>query len=295
MLATLGTLGAELEAAQVKPPAIIVVGGVVAVAHPGGVRRDGRVDPVLMATLHEISDPDPASPTTATCVTSSSASTSRRPRAVPRRGREGRTPRGRGRLRTALVPDGPALAGRARGHPGSLGRAVLRGQRGARRGGDRVPRPPRRPRLLQRRPLPDVESVLSRRPNRAGPRGHRGPHEHRSDPPERRALGSMPCCWPPRCADPLYRRSIKVAMGAVFTMPWTRLPDCTTRPPVALREVHDRGTHARRRRDPDRGRGRRARQGRARARLGGARTLVALGAGGPTGARSSRCARGSTR
>ncbi|WP_182376358.1 RNA methyltransferase [Nocardioides sp. WS12] len=29
----------------------------------------------------------------------------------------------------------------------------------------------------------------------------------------------------PRCADPLYRRSIKVAMGAVFTMPWTRVPD----------------------------------------------------------------------
>jgi tRNA G18 (ribose-2'-O)-methylase SpoU len=29
----------------------------------------------------------------------------------------------------------------------------------------------------------------------------------------------------PRCADPLYRRSIKVGMGAVFTMPWTRLAD----------------------------------------------------------------------
>ena len=29
----------------------------------------------------------------------------------------------------------------------------------------------------------------------------------------------------PRCADPLYRRSVKVAMGAVFTMPWTRLDD----------------------------------------------------------------------
>jgi tRNA G18 (ribose-2'-O)-methylase SpoU len=29
----------------------------------------------------------------------------------------------------------------------------------------------------------------------------------------------------PRCADPLYRRSIKVAMGAVFTTPWTRLTD----------------------------------------------------------------------
>ncbi len=29
----------------------------------------------------------------------------------------------------------------------------------------------------------------------------------------------------PRCADPLYRRSIKVGMGAVFSTQWTRLPD----------------------------------------------------------------------
>jgi tRNA G18 (ribose-2'-O)-methylase SpoU len=29
----------------------------------------------------------------------------------------------------------------------------------------------------------------------------------------------------PRCADPLYRRSVKVGMGAVFTTPWTRLPE----------------------------------------------------------------------
>ena len=28
----------------------------------------------------------------------------------------------------------------------------------------------------------------------------------------------------PSCADPLYRRSVKVAMGAVFAVPWTRLP-----------------------------------------------------------------------
>jgi tRNA G18 (ribose-2'-O)-methylase SpoU len=28
----------------------------------------------------------------------------------------------------------------------------------------------------------------------------------------------------PRCADPLYRRAVKVAMGAVFTVPWTRFP-----------------------------------------------------------------------
>jgi tRNA G18 (ribose-2'-O)-methylase SpoU len=29
----------------------------------------------------------------------------------------------------------------------------------------------------------------------------------------------------PRAADPLYRRAIKVSMGAVFSLPWARLPD----------------------------------------------------------------------
>ncbi|HEX6445610.1 MAG TPA: RNA methyltransferase [Streptosporangiales bacterium] len=29
----------------------------------------------------------------------------------------------------------------------------------------------------------------------------------------------------PRCADPLYRRAVKVSMGAVLTVPWTRLTD----------------------------------------------------------------------
>jgi tRNA G18 (ribose-2'-O)-methylase SpoU len=28
-----------------------------------------------------------------------------------------------------------------------------------------------------------------------------------------------------RCADPLYRRSVNVAMGTVFALPWTRLED----------------------------------------------------------------------
>lgn len=39
------------------------------------------------------------------------------------------------------------------------------------------------------------------------------------------ALGVDAVLLAPRCADPLYRRAIKVAMGAVFQMPWTRLPD----------------------------------------------------------------------
>jgi len=39
------------------------------------------------------------------------------------------------------------------------------------------------------------------------------------------ALGVDAVLLAPRCADPLYRRSIKVGMGAVFTLPWTRVPD----------------------------------------------------------------------
>jgi tRNA G18 (ribose-2'-O)-methylase SpoU len=37
------------------------------------------------------------------------------------------------------------------------------------------------------------------------------------------ALGVDAVLLSPRCADPLYRRSVKVAMGAVFSVPWTRL------------------------------------------------------------------------
>ncbi len=39
------------------------------------------------------------------------------------------------------------------------------------------------------------------------------------------ALGFDAVLLSPRCADPLYRRSVKVAMGAVFALPWTRLGD----------------------------------------------------------------------
>jgi len=36
------------------------------------------------------------------------------------------------------------------------------------------------------------------------------------------ALGADAVLVSPQCADPLYRRSVKVSMGAVFTVPWTR-------------------------------------------------------------------------
>lgn len=77
---------------------------------------------------------------------------------------------------------------------------------------------------LERRPLPSVSSVLD------GARSVLVLEEivdhtnvgaiFRSGA----ALGFDAVLLAPRCADPLYRRSIKVAMGAVFTTPWTRLP-----------------------------------------------------------------------
>lgn len=43
----------------------------------------------------------------------------------------------------------------------------------------------------------------------------------------------------PQCADPLYRRSIRVSMGAVFSIPWTRLPEW----PASLPEITELGFH----------------------------------------------------
>ncbi len=93
------------------------------------------------------------------------------------------------------------------------------------------------------------------------------------------AMGFDAVLIAPRCADPLYRRSIKVAMGAVFAMPWTRVPDWYDALPslsaagfttVAL-TLADDATR-------DRGGRRRGGQGGARARVGGPRTVGALGA-----------------
>jgi tRNA G18 (ribose-2'-O)-methylase SpoU len=39
------------------------------------------------------------------------------------------------------------------------------------------------------------------------------------------ALGVGAVIVSPRCADPLYRRSVKVSMGAVFAVPWARMDD----------------------------------------------------------------------
>ena len=46
------------------------------------------------------------------------------------------------------------------------------------------------------------------------------------------ALGWDGLLISPRCADPLYRRSIKVSMGAVFALPWARLDDWASAVPM---------------------------------------------------------------
>jgi tRNA G18 (ribose-2'-O)-methylase SpoU len=52
-------------------------------------------------------------------------------------------------------------------------------------------------------------------------------------------LGADAVLITPRCADPLYRRSVRVSMGTVLQVPWTRLPEW----PVAARLLHDAGFH----------------------------------------------------
>ncbi len=78
---------------------------------------------------------------------------------------------------------------------------------------------------LRRRPLPDVATVLD------GARSVlvlEDMVDHTNVGAIFRsgaALGFDAVLLSPRCADPLYRRAVKVGMGAVFTTPWTRVPD----------------------------------------------------------------------
>ncbi|WP_261167352.1 RNA methyltransferase [Microbacterium sp. Marseille-Q6965] len=56
-------------------------------------------------------------------------------------------------------------------------------------------------------------------------------------------LGADAVLVTPRCADPLYRRSVRVSMGTVFQVPWTRLPEWRERDgePGAAALLHDAG------------------------------------------------------
>ncbi len=53
------------------------------------------------------------------------------------------------------------------------------------------------------------------------------------------ALGVDAVLVTPRCADPLYRRSVRVSMGTVFQVPWTRVDPW----PQALESIRESGWH----------------------------------------------------
>jgi tRNA G18 (ribose-2'-O)-methylase SpoU len=52
-------------------------------------------------------------------------------------------------------------------------------------------------------------------------------------------LGADAVLITPRCADPLYRRSVRVSMGTVLQVPWTRLPEWNEAAPI----LHRAGFH----------------------------------------------------
>lgn len=52
-------------------------------------------------------------------------------------------------------------------------------------------------------------------------------------------LGADAVLVTPRCADPLYRRSVRVSMGTVLQVPWTRLPEWDAAVPL----LHAAGFH----------------------------------------------------
>ena len=78
---------------------------------------------------------------------------------------------------------------------------------------------------LERRPLPTVEEVI------AGARTIvvlEDVVDHTNVGAILRsaaALGAEAALLSPRCADPLYRRAVKVSMGSVFSLPWTRITE----------------------------------------------------------------------
>ncbi|WP_431280427.1 TrmH family RNA methyltransferase [Leifsonia poae] len=51
------------------------------------------------------------------------------------------------------------------------------------------------------------------------------------------ALGADAVLISPRCADPLYRRSVRVSMGTVLQVPWTRIPEWDVAAPI----LHEAG------------------------------------------------------
>src|SRR5699024_577373 len=105
----------------------------------------------------------------------------------------------------ALVPDEREMAGEVRAAvPAVPAGAGVRGRRAAARAAHRLPPAPART-VAVLEDIVDHTNVGAMFRSAA-------------------ALGVDAVLVTPQCADPLYRRSIRVSMGTVFQVPWTRLP-----------------------------------------------------------------------
>ena len=176
------------------------------------------------------------SPTTATCATSSCASTSRPSTASS-------SPRARrssaGRSRPGFAPRSFLMAPRwLDGLADVLAthrRALLRAVRGARRGGHRLPRAPRRAGVARAPAAAVASTTCSTAPGRCwcSRTSSTTPTSARSSAPAPRSA-STPCCW--RRAAPTRSTGARSrsAWARSSRTPWTRLPDWYDALPVAL-------------------------------------------------------------
>ena len=147
---------------------------------------------------------------------------------------------------------------------------------------------------LERRPLPDGRRRARRRPLGAGARGHRRPHQRRRDlPVAAPRSASTPCCSRRGAPTRSTGARSRSPWARCSRLPWTRLPDWYDALPalsgagfttVALTLADDAVPVE----EAVAGR----RPGRPGARLGGPRAVARAGSSPPTAARSSRCARG---
>lgn len=93
---------------------------------------------------------------------------------------------------------------------------------------------------MHRPQLPPVAAVLADAPRRSRIAVLEGLTDHANVGSAFRnaaALGVDAVLVTPTCADPLYRRSVRVSMGTVFQVPWTRIPAW----PAGMHELRSAG------------------------------------------------------
>ena len=94
--------------------------------------------------------------------------------------------------------------------------------------------------VMERRPLPDPASLCRNARRVAVLEEVENPTNVGAILRSAAALGMDAVLLSPACADPLYRRAIRVSMGTVFQIPWTILPEGSW-PEKGIRMLHEQG------------------------------------------------------